>query len=181
MADVVEGLVHSLPFDCLERRGGATLLIRRSARKLLCLSATRFMLCLTASLSAHTNLMKTKLSLQSLALLLLLTATASAGALDGTAWTVQAVPTVETANKGAKRFDDVLTFAGGKFPRKNCSASASARSPTAPRGQRISPTGNDAGFESEGEGAVGWSDQRTGHHRQPWVGHEKRRDALLLS
>lgn len=62
--------------------------------------------------------MKTRLSLQLLALSLLLTATAAAGALDGTAWTVQAVPTVETANKGAKRFNDVLTFAGGKVTSK---------------------------------------------------------------
>ncbi len=62
--------------------------------------------------------MKTKLSLHLLALLLVLTTTAAAGALDGTAWTVQAVPTVETANKGAKRFDDVLTFAGGKVASK---------------------------------------------------------------
>ncbi|MBA3607775.1 MAG: hypothetical protein H0W43_04590 [Chthoniobacterales bacterium] len=62
--------------------------------------------------------MKIRLSLFILAGFLLLSARAAEraaeGLLDGTAWTVQAVPTVETSNKGAKRFDDVLTFAGGK-------------------------------------------------------------------
>ena len=45
---------------------------------------------------------------------LLMIATASAGLLDGTAWEVQAVPTRQTAAKGAESFEDVLTFSRGR-------------------------------------------------------------------
>lgn len=52
-------------------------------------------------------------TLKILAAFLLLTAGASAGPLDGTAWTVKAVPTRQTAAKEAEQFKDVLTFSGG--------------------------------------------------------------------
>jgi len=57
--------------------------------------------------------MKMKHTLNMLAAALLLTAGASAGPLDGTAWTVKAVPTRQTAAKDVERFEDELTFAGG--------------------------------------------------------------------
>jgi hypothetical protein len=47
------------------------------------------------------------------AVLLLLAATAGAGLLDGTAWDLDLVPTRQTAAKGAKPYEDVLTFAHG--------------------------------------------------------------------
>lgn len=62
--------------------------------------------------------MKIHFSLAILAGLLLVSAKAADAPLEGTSWTVQAVPTVETSNKGAKRFDDVLTFSGGKLSSK---------------------------------------------------------------
>jgi len=52
-------------------------------------------------------------TLKILAAFLLMTAGASAGRLDGTAWTVKAVPTRQTAAKEAEQFKDVLTFSGG--------------------------------------------------------------------
>lgn len=54
--------------------------------------------------------MQTNLSSRILAALLFMTASASAGLLDGTAWEVQMKPTLQTAAKGAKPFEDVLTF-----------------------------------------------------------------------
>ncbi len=62
--------------------------------------------------------MKIHFSLAILAGLLLASTKAADAPLEGTSWTVQAVPTVETSNKGAKRFDDVLTFSGGKLSSK---------------------------------------------------------------
>ncbi len=62
--------------------------------------------------------MKTKFLLLFLTVVLLLPASAAEKLLNGTSWTVQAVPTVGTAEKGAKRFDDVLTFSGGKLTSK---------------------------------------------------------------
>lgn len=46
---------------------------------------------------------------------LLMIAHVSAGLLDGTEWKVQVVPTRQTANKDAKRFEDVLTFERGRL------------------------------------------------------------------
>lgn len=50
-----------------------------------------------------------------LTLLLIASTRAGSGLIDGTTWTVQTIPTVETAEKGAERFDDLLTFSGGKL------------------------------------------------------------------
>ena len=56
------------------------------------------------------------LTLRSVVLIasVLMIRTASAGLLDGTAWEVQAVPTRQTAAKGAESFGDVLTFSRGR-------------------------------------------------------------------
>lgn len=59
--------------------------------------------------------MQTNLSSRILAALLFMTASASAGLLDGTAWEVQVTPTRQTAAKGAKPFEDVLTFSRGRL------------------------------------------------------------------
>lgn len=48
----------------------------------------------------------------------LITASAFAGVLDGTAWELDVVPTRQTAAKGAKGFDDVLTFSRGRVVSK---------------------------------------------------------------
>ncbi len=59
--------------------------------------------------------MQTNLSSRILAALLFMPASASAGLLDGTAWEVQVKPTRQTAAKGAKPFEDVLTFSRGRL------------------------------------------------------------------
>ncbi len=67
--------------------------------------------------------MKIRLLLPYLFLSLFLVANVSAGLLDGTSWQIQAVPTVNTQEKRAQRFDDILTFADGKLTSKKLQAS----------------------------------------------------------
>jgi len=57
--------------------------------------------------------MKINQTFKILAVSLLLTVGASARLLDDTVWTVDAVPTQQTAAKEVKQFEDVLTFSGG--------------------------------------------------------------------
>ncbi len=61
--------------------------------------------------------MKTN-SLAFLIFLSFLSTNASAGLLDGTRWNVQVVPTRQTANKDAQRFEDVLSFARDRLTSK---------------------------------------------------------------
>jgi hypothetical protein len=59
---------------------------------------------------------------QPLLVLLLTAASSAAGLLDGTVWNVQAVPTINTEEKGVARFDDVLTFSQGRMSSKKLQA-----------------------------------------------------------
>ncbi len=47
-----------------------------------------------------------------------LTTNASAGLLDGTQWKVEVVPTRQTADKDAQRFEDVLSFSRDRLASK---------------------------------------------------------------